>query len=94
MSPGRPNDDLKSTLASVSFGCQWTARPTWKVNVNKTGIYKEESRPRTALELQVVEAAGIEPASASPTSQDLHAYSAFNLALGYPAEKEDLKPVR
>lgn len=30
----------------------------------------------------------IEPASASPTLRALHAYSAFDLAMGYPTDRE------
>jgi len=42
----------------------------------------------------LVEAAGIEPASASPPLRGLHAYSVFNLVAGYPTGREDLKPVQ
>jgi hypothetical protein len=31
----------------------------------------------------------IEPASASPTFRALHAYSVFDLAMGYPTGRED-----
>ena len=37
----------------------------------------------------LVEAAGIEPASASPPLRGLHAYSAFDLVTGYPADGEN-----
>jgi hypothetical protein len=40
----------------------------------------------------MVEAAGIEPASASLRQQGLHAYSAIDLILSYPAVREDLRP--
>jgi len=42
----------------------------------------------TLLEGNVVEAAGIEPASVSPPLRGLHAYSVFNLANGYPTGRE------
>ena len=42
----------------------------------------------------LVEAAGIEPASASPPLRGLHAYSVFNLIAGYPTGREDLKPAQ
>ena len=42
----------------------------------------------------MVEVVGIEPTSASPTLQDLHAYSVFNLAVGYPTGRENLQPVQ
>jgi len=42
----------------------------------------------------MVEVVGIEPTSASPTLRALHAYSAFNLATGYPTGREDLQPVQ
>jgi len=48
-----------------------------------------EGRPR-----QLVEAAGIEPASASPPLRALHAYSVFDLIAGYPTGREDLKPAQ
>ena len=60
---------------------------------NSPAAIQQISGPPTG-DQKLVEAAGIEPASASPTSQALHAYSAFNLTLGYPADGEDLKPVR
>ena len=41
----------------------------------------------------MVEAAGIEPASASPLPQGLHAYTAFDLTLSYPAGGENSEPV-
>ena len=41
-----------------------------------------------------MEAAGIEPASASPPLRGLHAYSVFNLIAGYPTGREDLKPAQ
>ena len=37
----------------------------------------------------LVEVVGIEPTSASPLPQDLHAYSVFNLAMGYPTGREN-----
>ena len=37
-----------------------------------------------------MEAAGIEPASASPPLRGLHAYTVFNLITGYPTGREDL----
>jgi hypothetical protein len=40
----------------------------------------------------MVEAAGIEPASASFRQQGLHAYSAIGLILSYPAVRENLRP--
>ena len=42
----------------------------------------------------LVEAAGIEPASASPPLRGLHAYSVFNLITGYPTGREDRQPVQ
>jgi len=44
--------------------------------------------PSGALFL-LVEVAGIEPASASPPHQDLHAYSVINLAISYPTGREN-----
>ena len=44
-------------------------------------------------ELKMVEAAGIEPASASPPPRGLHAYTVFNLAAGYPTGMENQQPV-
>jgi len=41
----------------------------------------------------LVEAAGIEPASASPPPKDLHAYSVFNLTVRYPTGRENEQPV-
>ena len=38
----------------------------------------------------LVEAAGIEPASASPPLRGLHAYSVINLITGYPTGRENL----
>jgi len=40
-----------------------------------------------------VEAAGIEPASASPLPRGLHAYTVFNLAVSYPTGRENRQPV-
>ena len=37
----------------------------------------------------MVEAAGIEPASASPLLKDLHAYSAFYLTGSYPTDRDN-----
>jgi len=37
----------------------------------------------------LVEAAGFEPASASPPLRDLHAYSVFSLVTSYPTGRED-----
>jgi len=42
----------------------------------------------------MVEAAGIEPASASPPLRGLHAYSVFNLIAGYPTGRENQQPVQ
>jgi len=42
----------------------------------------------------LVEVVGIEPTSASPTLRDLHAYTVFNLAAGYPTGREDSQPVQ
>ncbi len=42
----------------------------------------------------MVEMAGLEPASASPTLRGLHAYSVFNLIAGYPTGREDLQPAQ
>ena len=42
----------------------------------------------------MVEAAGIEPASASDPSRALHAYSTFVLTLSRLADEEGSKPVR
>ena len=42
----------------------------------------------------MVEAAGIEPASASDPSGALHAYSAVVLTLGYLTDEENPRPVR
>ena len=42
----------------------------------------------------LVEAAGIEPASASPLPSDLHAYPAIYLTGSYPASREDRQPVQ
>ncbi len=42
----------------------------------------------------LVEVVGIEPTSASPTLRALHAYSAFNLAAGYPTGRENPQPVQ
>lgn len=36
----------------------------------------------------------IEPASARPTFRALHAYSAIDLAVGYPTDREDPQPAR
>ena len=44
--------------------------------------------------MSLVEAAGIEPASASPPLRGLHAYSVFDLIAGYPTGREGLKPVQ
>ena len=48
----------------------------------------------STLDVNVVEAAGIEPASASPPLRGLHAYSVFSLAAGYPTGRENLQPVQ
>ena len=48
----------------------------------------------STLDVNVVEAAGIEPASASPTPCALHAYSVFILTLSYPTDGENTEPVR
>jgi len=42
----------------------------------------------------LVEAAGIEPASASTPPRDLHAYFVFNLTCGYPTNEENHKPAQ
>jgi len=42
----------------------------------------------------MVEVVGIEPTSASPTLRALHAYSVFNLAVGYPTGRENSQPVQ
>ena len=44
--------------------------------------------------LMLVEVVGIEPTSASPTLRALHAYSVFNLAVGYPTGRENSQPVQ
>jgi len=43
---------------------------------------------------ELVEVVGIEPTSASPTLRALHAYSVFNLAVGYPTGRENSQPVQ
>ena len=45
------------------------------------------------LGIELVEAAGIEPASASDPLQALHVYSVFNLAESYPTGRENSQPV-
>src|SRR5690606_25923399 len=55
---------------------------------------KKKGQQRTVDLLVLVEAAGIEPASASPTFRALHAYSVFVLAAGYPTDREDPQPAR
>ncbi len=47
-----------------------------------------------SLDVNVVEAAGIEPASVSSPPQDLHAYSAINLADGNPTGRVSRQPVQ
>ncbi len=42
----------------------------------------------------MVEAAGIEPASASDPLQALHVYSVFNLTESYPTGRENSQPVQ
>ena len=42
----------------------------------------------------MVEAAGIELASASPPLRGLHAYSVFDLIAGYPTGRENQQPVQ
>jgi len=44
---------------------------------------------RSSLDACLVEAAGIEPASASPLPSDLHAYSAFYLTGSYPTDRDN-----
>ncbi|MFT4564523.1 MAG: hypothetical protein ACI9BW_004290 [Gammaproteobacteria bacterium] len=44
--------------------------------------------------LMLVEVVGIEPTSARPTLRDLHAYSVFNLTVGYPTGRENSQPVQ
>ena len=43
---------------------------------------------------RLVEVVGIEPTSASPTLRALHAYSVFNLTVGYPTGRENSQPVQ
>jgi len=42
----------------------------------------------------LVEVVGIEPTSASPTLRDLHAYTVFNLTVGYPTGRENSQPAQ
>jgi len=57
-------------------------------------LYKEKSRPETALDAGLVEAAGIEPASASTPPRGLHACFVINLTCGCPTNEEDRKPAQ
>jgi len=47
-----------------------------------------------ALNVQLVEAAGIEPASANSPPLALHAYTVFNLICRYPTGRENGRWVR
>ncbi len=51
---------------------------------------RKRKRPPNGSLFLLVEAAGIEPASASPPLRALHAYSVFNLITGYPTGRENL----
>jgi len=55
---------------------------------------KQKKPPRWGGLFCLVEVARIELASASPTLRDLHAYSVFNLTVGYPTGRENLQPVQ
>ena len=57
------------------------------------GSINDKAAKKAALSM-LVEVARIELASASPTLRDLHAYSVFNLAVGYPTGRENLQPVQ
>ena len=50
--------------------------------------------PSTALDGEMVETAGIEPASASPLPSALHAYSDFVLTGCYPPDRENRQRFR
>ncbi len=54
---------------------------------------KQKCRPEGGI-VALVEVVGIEPTSASPTLRDLHAYSVFNLTVGYPTGRENLQPAQ
>ena len=49
---------------------------------------------RREVSNRLVEAAGIEPASASPPLRALHAYPAIDLTPDYPTGREDPEPVQ
>ena len=50
--------------------------------------------PVFTLQLPAKATISIEPASASPTLRDLHAYSVFNLVAGYPTGRENQQPAQ
>ena len=62
------------------------------IKLGDTG--QEKTQPESVGFLFLVEAAGIEPASASPLPWDLHAYSAFCLTGSYPTDRDNRQPVQ
>ena len=78
-----PTARLVCQCQTPSQGVTWESLPT---RPNKKGPQRGPSC--------LVEAAGIEPASASPPLRGLHAYSVFNLIAGYPTGRENLKPAQ
>jgi len=67
----------------LALRCGFPSRP---LPANKNTAHKGRC-------CRLVEVVGIEPTSASPLLRDLHAYSVFNLAAGYPTGRENLQPV-
>ena len=66
---------------------------TGNANSHPGRLYQNDKWPRKGAIAILVEAAGIEPASASYPLQALHAYTVFNLTVSNPTGRVNRQPV-
>jgi len=78
---------LRGALRASKMDCVAFCEPTTWLLFPATAL-KQKCRPNGRHRC-LVEVVGIEPTSASPLPQDLHAYSVFNLTMGYPTGREN-----
>ena len=84
---------LRGALRASKMDCVAFCEPTTWLLFPATAHAHKKNRLSAVLFL-VVEVVGIEPTSASPLRQGLHAYSVFNLTTSYPTGREDLQPAQ
>ncbi len=80
-------------LRTSKTGCAAFCEPATLVRLAPSAQMKRGC-PRGQPHFMLVEVARIELASASPTLRGLHAYTVFNLTMGYPTGRENSQPAQ